>query len=114
MKIPHIVSIAKSPASPDCDTCNLYAVYSLAAISLSLGFDYTFDANNGGMQWEDFIFPPQHWASLRQRMLLHCFYNARSEPFYIRRECSDHYQHNLTASSENEFSRTDFIHLQLT
>lgn len=42
--LPHIVSIVnpKSPVSLDYDTYKLYAVYNLAAISLSLGFELHF------------------------------------------------------------------------
>lgn len=89
----------------------IYAVYNSAAMSLSLGFDYTFDANNSGIWLEGFILPPPPLKSLKAK---DTFNIARPETFYIRKECSDHYQHNLMASSENGFFRSDFIHLQLT
>lgn len=110
-QLPHIVSIAspKSPASLDYDACKLYAVYNLAAISL--GLIILFGAINGGIQWEGFILPPSPLSSFKAKDI---FNSARSETFYVRKEWSDHYQHNLMISSENGFFRTDFIQMQLT
>lgn len=61
------------------------------------------------MQWEGFILPLPPMSAFKVLLAL-----QDQRRFYLRKECSDQYQHNLMASSENGFFRTDFIHLQLT